>query len=99
MHAGQQVNIRLASSDGARLGHINGKVIHVSPDSTVIKDSPPFYKIKISPEQDYFGPADKPYRLFPGMMMQCSVITDQRTVLEYLLPPFVLSFETSMHER
>ncbi|MBF0258673.1 MAG: HlyD family type I secretion periplasmic adaptor subunit [Desulfamplus sp.] len=99
VHAGQQVNIRLASSDGARLGHINGKVIHVSPDSTVIKDSPPFYKIKISPEQDYFGPSDKPYRLFPGMMMQCSVITDQRTVLEYLLPPFVLSFETSMHER
>ncbi|MBF0469174.1 MAG: HlyD family type I secretion periplasmic adaptor subunit [Desulfamplus sp.] len=99
VHAGQQVNIRLASSDGARLGHINGKVIHVSPDSTVIKDSPPFYKIKITPEQDYFGHAEKPYRLFPGMMMQCSVITGQRTVLEYLLPPFVLSFETSMHER
>ncbi len=99
VQTGQPVMVRLTSSDGARFGHINGEVIHISPDSTVIKDGPPFYRIKITTEQDYFGKPDKPYRLFPGMLMQCSVITGKRTVLEYLLPPFVLSLETALHER
>ncbi|MBF0203158.1 MAG: HlyD family type I secretion periplasmic adaptor subunit, partial [Desulfamplus sp.] len=85
---GQPVMIRLTSSDGARLGHINGEVIHISPDSTILKEGPPFYKIKITTEQDYFGPPEKPYRLFPGMLMQCSIITGRRTVLDYLLSPF-----------
>ncbi|MBF0211011.1 MAG: HlyD family type I secretion periplasmic adaptor subunit [Desulfamplus sp.] len=99
VQTGQPVMVRLNSSDGVRFGHINGEVIHISPDSTIIKESPPFYKIKITTEQDYFGKPDKQYRLFPGMLMQCSIITGKRSVLEYLLQPFILSFETALHER
>ncbi len=99
VHTGQSVNVRLSSADGARFGHINGEVIHISPDSTILDKGPPFYKIKITTEQDYFGKPEKPYNLFPGMLMQCSIITDKRTVIEYILSPFLLSFETALHER
>lgn len=99
VHTGQPVNVRLSSADGARFGHINGEVIHISPDSTILDEGPPFYKIKITTEQDYFGKPEKPYNLFPGMLMQCSIITDKRTVIEYILSPFLLSFETALHER
>ncbi|MBF0229921.1 MAG: HlyD family type I secretion periplasmic adaptor subunit [Desulfamplus sp.] len=99
VQVGQKVNVRLNSSDGSRFGHLNGEVIYISPDSTIIKDFAPFYKIKITTEKDYFGTPEKPYRLFPGILMQCSIITGKRTVLEYLLTPFMLSFETALHER
>ncbi|MBF0411680.1 MAG: HlyD family type I secretion periplasmic adaptor subunit [Desulfamplus sp.] len=99
VHTGQPVNVRLTSADGSRFGHINGEVIHISPDSTILEEGPPFYKIKITTEKDYFGKSEKPYNLFPGMLMQCSIITDKRTVIEYLLSPFLLSFETALHER
>ncbi|MGD9731316.1 MAG: HlyD family type I secretion periplasmic adaptor subunit [Desulfamplus sp.] len=99
VHTGQPVNVRLSSADGARFGHINGEVVHISPDSTILDEGPPFYKIKITTEQDYFGKPEKPYNLFPGMLMQCSIITDKRTVIEYILSPFLLSFETALHER
>ncbi len=99
VHTGQHVNVRLNSADGARFGHINGEVIHISPDSTILEEGAPFYKIKITTEKNYFGKPEKPYRLFPGMLMQCNIITDKRTVIEYILSPFLLSFETALHER
>ncbi|SLM31289.1 Type I secretion membrane fusion protein, HlyD family [Desulfamplus magnetovallimortis] len=96
---GQKVMLRLAASDSSRLGQIDGEVIHISPDSILQKEGPPFYKIKITTEQTYFGTEDKPYNLFPGMVVQCSIITGSRTVLEYLAGPFFLSLETALLER
>ncbi|MBF0202416.1 MAG: HlyD family type I secretion periplasmic adaptor subunit [Desulfamplus sp.] len=99
VQVGQKVVLRVASSSDSGLGHIDGEVIHISPDSIVVSEGPPFYKIKITAFRDYFGREDVPYNLFPGMLINCSIITGNRTVLEYLLGPFMLSMESAMLER
>ena len=99
VQAGQKVMLRLASSGASRLGHIDGEVIHISPDSMIQNEGHPFYRIKIITEQNYFGTIDKAYNLFPGMQIQCSIITGSRTVLEYLAEPFMLSFKSALLER
>lgn len=99
VHQGQPVMLRLASSGFERLGRIDGEVLQISPDSILQKEGPPYYKVKISTHQDFFGPPDKPYRLFPGMLIQCDIITDTRSVLDYLIDPFLLSLETALQER
>ncbi len=96
---GQKVKLRLSTSGISRLKQIEGEVINISPDSTIQNEGPPFYKIKISTDQDRFGTSKKPYHLFPGMLIQCSVITGKRTVLDYLAGPFVLYLDTAMLER
>ncbi len=95
----QPVLLRLASSESARLGAIDGIVTHVSPDSFYPDEGPPFFRIQIQAQQDYFGTSEQPYRLSPGLVIQCSIITGRRTILTYLLDPFRLALETGLRER
>ncbi|MBT3245012.1 MAG: HlyD family type I secretion periplasmic adaptor subunit [Bacteroidetes bacterium] len=95
----QSVKLRLASPDATKLGAIDGTVTYISPDSFTQKNGPPFFRIKIKANQDHFGTTEHPYRLSPGLIIQCSIITGTRTVLEYLLGPFNQAFDTAMLER
>lgn len=96
---GQEVMIRLASFNASRLGQIKGKVSHISPDSIIQKEESPFYKIKITTSLNYFGTSETPYHLYPGVLVQCSIVTGSRTVLEYLIEPFMMSLNTALLER
>jgi adhesin transport system membrane fusion protein len=95
----QAVKLRLASPDAVRLGAIDGTVSYISPDSFTQKSGTPFFRVKIKANQDHFGTSDHPYRLSPGLIIQCSIITGSRTVLEYILGPFNQAIETAMLER
>jgi membrane fusion protein, adhesin transport system len=95
----QPVKLRLASSDSERLGSINGTVTYISPDSFTQKSGPPFFLIRIKADQDHFGKQDHPYRLSSGLIVQCSIITGTRTVMDYILGPFSEALGTAMQER
>lgn len=96
---GQQVTIRLASADSARLGVINGKVHTISPDTHVNKEGTSFYKIQVKPDRYYFSQQGVEYPLVPGMQVVCSIITGDRTVLNFLLEPMIGSVGTALQER
>ena len=95
----QEVKLRLASPDAARLGAIDGTVSYISPDSFTQKNGAPFFRVKIKANQDHFGTSEHPYRLSPGLIIQCSIITGSRTVLGYILGPFSQAVEMAMLER
>lgn len=96
---GQPAVVRLASADAARLGDLMGEVILVSPDTLLTNDGIPYYKIRIKTEKNYFERGDLRYKLFPGMQVQCSIQTGSRTVLEYILDPYMGSIKNAMSER
>lgn len=99
VHVGQKAKIRLTSSDASRFGHIDGEVINISPDTITTKDGEAYYKIKISAERSYFKQNHERYDLFSGMLVQCNIITGQRTVLDYLIEPFISQLNTPLAER
>ena len=96
---GQASMIRLASADGARFGHINGVVKSISPDTLLSDDGHPYYKIRIIAQKKYFQYRGRDYALFPGMLVQCDIITGTRTILDYLLEPFTHSMSLALRER
>ncbi|MEQ8192993.1 MAG: HlyD family efflux transporter periplasmic adaptor subunit, partial [Rhodospirillales bacterium] len=96
---GQQAQVKLASIDAMRFGNLPGKVVNVSPDTLVTKEGLPFYKVRIETEGDHFQRGDLRYQLYPGMQVMTNIQTGQRTVLEYLLDPFLRSFDEAMLER
>ena len=99
VRTGQPVLVQLASGDAARFGNLAGEVTHVSPDTIVTQEGVPFYKVRIRTERAYFQRGELRYDLFPGMQVQCSIQTGTRTVLEYLVEPYVSSFKDAMRER
>lgn len=96
---GQEARISLASADARRFGKIHGTVVRISPDAVVDRQGDTYYKIRIETESACFERGENRYCLYPGMIVACSVHTGTRTVLEYILSPFMSSLSFSMQER
>ena len=96
---GQKTVVRLASADAMRFDSLVGKVENVSPDTILSKDGLPFYKVRIETDRDHFQRAALRYDLFPGMQVVASINTGERTVLEYLLDPFLSAKTVAFRER
>ncbi len=99
VHPGQPARVMLASADAVRFGTLEGEVIQVSPDAIKGAEEVPYYKVRIATERDYFERKSARYKLVPGVQVICSIRTGTRSVLEYLLDPFLGSFQTALRER
>ena len=99
VHVGQAVIIRLASVEAARFGKLNGTVNHISPDTLVNQEGVPYYIVRIATEQNYFQKGKDRYTLVPGVVVSAGILTGQRTVLEYLLNPFMRGMAFALSER
>jgi adhesin transport system membrane fusion protein len=96
---GQPAMVRLASADGNRFGGLSGKVVSVSPDALLTPDGMPFYKVRIETEASYFQNNNLRYNLFPGVRVVANIQTGERTVMEYLLDPYLTRLTDAMRER
>lgn len=97
---GQEAILKLNSPSLQRFGHVIGKVVRISPDKLIREeDGQPYYKVRIEPERSYFMREEQRYDIFPGTQIMASIRTGSRTVIEYLLDPFLGSFKEAMRER
>lgn len=99
VHPGQTARVKLASADGQRFGHLDGKVYLVAPDTIETKDGTSYYKVRIRTEGDNFSSQGQTYRLVPGVQVMCSIVTGSRSVMEYILSPFLGRAGTALQER
>ena len=99
VQVGQTAQIRLASADATRLGKLDGRVIHISPDSIVDEEGIAFYKVRIRTEQNFFERNELKYFLSPGVQVSAGIVTGERTVFEYLFEPFLGGMERALRER
>ncbi|MGN7610513.1 HlyD family type I secretion periplasmic adaptor subunit [Magnetococcales bacterium HHB-1] len=96
---GQRVIIQLASSDANRLGSIEGVVEHISPDTLVTQEGASYYKVRVETKQTAFEKEGVRYPLIPGVMVTAGIITGRRSVLDYMLSPFMDNSRFSFTER
>ncbi len=99
VQAGQEALIRLASPDARRFGEIKGTVINVSPDAFNTRQGRTYYSVLIETRKDHFKRKNLTYKLYPGILVMASIHTGQRTILEYLLDPFLNTLGNSLKER
>ncbi len=96
---GQKAVVKLASGDAARFGNIDGKVVNISPDADSTERGLTFYRVRIETEKDFFEHDGNYYRLFPGIRVIAGIHIGTRSVMEYLLEPFMGSMSYAMRER
>lgn len=95
---GQMAEVRLIGGDAARYGKLTGVVAAISPDTLVTEKGLPFYKVRVETEKTFFQKGENRYLLYPGMIVQILIHTGQRTILEYLLSPFLSGADLAMKE-
>jgi len=96
---GQSAIVKLASRNARRVGKIAGEVVQISPDALTTEQGLTYYSTRIKTEQNYFLWGKERYQLIPGMGVAVFIHTGYRTVLQYLLDPFLDSMSQGFQER
>ncbi len=99
VHPDQEARIKLASADSRKFGDIKGKVVNISPDTVTTEKGRTFYPVRIRAERGYFQSKGQKYRLYPGMIVMVYIRTGTRSILDYILDPFMNTLSASLQER
>jgi HlyD family secretion protein/adhesin transport system membrane fusion protein len=85
IYPGQKVSIEVTAYNFAKYGMIEGELIGISPDSTVdevTKES--FYTVRIKADRYMF---DQNAPILIGMTVRVNIMSDKKTIMQYLLKP------------
>lgn len=96
---GQKAVVRLSSYDFSIYGALDGKVTGISADSFTNDKGESFYRVRVSTDRSKIQKAGTEYDIKPGMQATVDVITGEKTVMHYLLKPFVKASQTALRER
>lgn len=93
---GLRALVRITAYDEARYGVLYGEVVSLSPDAA--KDErtgATYYKVRVRTDQSEIG--GEPVRI--GMQTSISIITGERTILQYLTFPVTAWAKSALRER
>jgi len=97
---GQKAKVKLDSFPFQRFGYLEGTVSAVSPDAVQSKgragQTAYTARIEFDRKSDSVALLDK---VIPGMTLVAEVVTDQRTVLEYIFDPLMKIKMESLNEK
>ncbi|MBU1293536.1 MAG: HlyD family type I secretion periplasmic adaptor subunit [Gammaproteobacteria bacterium] len=96
---GQEAFIQLASGEASHYGRLMGTVASISPDTITTEEGDVYYVVRLILDQDFFIKGSNRYKLSPGVLVTAGIVTGQRSVLEYILSPFLQSLPFSLSER
>lgn len=99
MQVGQKVHLRFSSLDQRKTPEAAGAIEKVSPDLVVDQQTGRGYytaTVRIEAEEKAKLPAD--IKLLPGMPVEAFVTTGERSVLDYLIHPFIAELQLAFRE-
>lgn len=95
---GQEVQVKLQSYDFTRYGSIPGRIEHISATTFITPTGEVYYKGSIRLQRDHVGDVVGISMVMPGMLVEVSVNTGERTLLHYLLRPAYEAVNRAFHE-
>ncbi len=99
VHAGQHAYVIFPSFPQRSLHRIDARVRTVSADALQEEHTgKSYYKAEVEIDREQLQRLDPQIELMPGMPAEAFIATTERTVLEYLIQPFLLVIERSFRE-
>jgi len=99
IHPGEKAVVRLSAFDSSIYGTLNGAVTDVSADSITTEKGESYYRVRVKTDKTTLSKGEKEYPIIPGMQATIDIVTGEKTVMNYLLKPFVKAAQTALRER
>jgi HlyD family type I secretion membrane fusion protein len=97
---GMLARVTLTAYNPRTTPQIEGRVILVSADAASDqKTGETYYVVQVKVAPGELAKAGRGVHLTPGMPAQVSILTSERTILDYLLGPITESMQSSLRER
>ncbi|MGA1932100.1 HlyD family type I secretion periplasmic adaptor subunit [Arcobacter sp. YIC-464] len=98
----QNVMIKLTAYDFSIYGGLDGKIVEISADSIVDKDSKDgksYYKVIVETDKNYLEKDGRKLPIIPGMIASVDIVTGKKTIMDFILKPILKVKENSLHEK
>lgn len=96
---GQLAEVSVTAFDANRYGKVSGTISFVTPDTFVDERTGlTYYKGTVALDSDKIGAGKFERALTAGMVVQVQIVTQTRSVMEYILKPVVRSLDNSFNE-
>jgi adhesin transport system membrane fusion protein len=96
---GQRVRLKVLTYDFLRYGTIDGDLESVSAASFLDEKGNPYFKGIVKLSRAHLGNQPDLFPVLPGMTVIGDIVTDRKTVFQYLARPLVVAFRQGLRER
>lgn len=99
LYPDQEAMVKISAYDFSIYGGLPGKVVGISPDAVTDEKGESFYQVRVLTTENALKRKGEVLPIIPGMVATIDILTGQKTVMEYLLKPFIKTVDSSMNER
>ncbi len=99
LYANQPAMVKISAYDFSIYGGLKGKVVGISPDAETNEKGESYYKVRVLTNENKLRRKDEVLPIIPGMVATVDILTGKKTVMEYILKPFIKTVSNSMNER
>jgi len=103
LREGQPARVKITAYDYSVYGSLPGKVEYISADALdepKNSQDPTYYRVLVRTDQNYLESASKGrLQIMPGMTAAVDVLTGSKSVMTYLLKPFIKVRDSALRER
>lgn len=99
LYPDQPAVVKITAYDFSVYGGLKGKVVAISPDAVTDEKGDSYYLVRVRTEENSLKRAGEVLPIIPGMVATVDILTGKKTVMEYLLKPFIKTIDRAMNER
>lgn len=99
LHPGQKAVVKLTAYDYAIYGGLKGELVDISADTITNEKGETFYRVRIRTNETHLKRRGEVLNIIPGMVASVQILTGKKTVMEYIMKPFIKTLGDSLHER
>lgn len=99
LYPGQKAVVKITAYDFSIYGGLDGEVVDISADTIVDERGESFYRVRVRTNETVLTHNGKEHQIIPGMTASVDIITGKKSIMDYLLKPFIKASRTALRER
>jgi adhesin transport system membrane fusion protein len=96
---GQKAVIKITAYDFAIYGGLDGELTNISADTIEDEEGNSFYRVRLRTKETELKRRGEVLPITTGMVTSVDILTGKKTVMQYLLKPFIKTLDNAMNER
>ncbi|MEC7701348.1 MAG: HlyD family type I secretion periplasmic adaptor subunit [Pseudomonadota bacterium] len=99
LHPGQKAVVKITAYDFSIYGGLEAELIDISADTITDEQGESFYRVRIRTFDTELTRKNEVLPIIPGMVTSVDILTGKKTVMDYILKPFIKTLKQSLNER
>lgn len=99
LHPGQKAMVKITAYDFSIYGGLQGTLEQIGADTVKDEKGTTYYIVRVRTQKNYLGTRERPLYIIPGMVATVDIVTGKKSILDYILKPFIAAKENALRER